>query len=152
MIVKFDGKDDRALVGPAADGGVGEAGLVGEARRLARRQDAELSATIGEREDAKVASADAADASQGKLGVVVRPLTAEEKKETKLDNGLVVEDVAGPAAKAGVAARRRDRLDQSRARGKPGSNSRDSIDKAGKAVALLIQRDDARIFIPVTIG
>jgi len=27
-----------------------------------------------------------------------------------------------------------------------------AIDKAGKSVALLVQRDDARIFIPVTIG
>jgi serine protease Do len=26
------------------------------------------------------------------------------------------------------------------------------IGKAGKSVALLVQRDDARIFIPVTIG
>ena len=29
---------------------------------------------------------------------------------------------------------------------------RAAIDKSGKTVALLIQRDDAQIFVPVTIG
>ena len=29
---------------------------------------------------------------------------------------------------------------------------RELVGKAGKTVALLVQRDDARIFIPVTIG
>ncbi len=111
----------------------------------------ELKATIGEREDAKVAAADRPDASQGKLGVVVRPLKEEEKKEAKLAGGVVVEDVAGPAAKAGV---------------KPGdvivsvnrmpvdspAKLKELVGKAGKTVALLVQRDDARIFIAVPLG
>jgi serine protease Do len=111
----------------------------------------ELKATIGESEETAKVAAAKPEAAQGKLGVVVRPLTAEEKKEADVPNGVVVEDVAGPAAKAGV---------------QPGDvivsvNStpvrspeqlRELVGKAGKTVALLVQRDDARIFIPVTIG
>ena len=33
--------------------------------------------------------------SQGKLGVVVRPLSPEEQRESKLAGGVVVEDVGG---------------------------------------------------------
>jgi S1-C subfamily serine protease len=61
-----------------------------------------LAVEVGEREAPKVL-ADAKSASApGKLGVSVRPLSPEERKEAKLDGGLVVEDVSGPAAKAGV--------------------------------------------------
>ncbi len=38
VILKFDGKDNRAVVRPAADGRAGEAGLDGRDRGLARRQ------------------------------------------------------------------------------------------------------------------
>ena len=111
----------------------------------------ELTATIGEREPAKVATAEKPEASQGKLGLVVRPLTSEEKKESKLERGLVVEDVGGPAERAGVrpgdvilSVNRTpvDSLEQMKS----------LIDKSGKGVALLIQRDDARIFVPVPLG
>jgi serine protease Do len=111
----------------------------------------ELSATIGERETGKVANADRPDAGQGKLGVVVRPLSAEEKEASKLAGGVVVEDVGGAAAKAGVrpgdvivSANRTPITSTEQLKG--------IVDKAGKAIALLIQRDDARIFVPVPLG
>ncbi len=111
----------------------------------------ELSATIGERETGKVASADRPDAGQGKLGVVVRPLSSDEKAASKLAGGLVVEDVGGAAAKAGVrpgdvivSANRTPITSTEQLKG--------IVDKAGKAIALLIQRDDAQIFVPVPLG
>ena len=111
----------------------------------------ELSATIGEREDAKVASADKEELAKGKLGVSVRPLTAEEKKEAKLDGGVVVEDVAGAAAKAGVQPG--DVIvSVNRVPVTSAAQLKELIGKSGKTVALLIQRDEGRIFVPVTIG
>ena len=111
----------------------------------------EFSATIGERETGKVANADRPDAGQGKLGVVVRPLSAEEREASKLAGGVVVEDVGGAAAKAGVrpgdvivSANRTPITSTEQLKG--------IVDKAGKAIALLIQRDDARIFVPVPLG
>ena len=111
----------------------------------------ELSATVGDRGDGKVTTAKRAEAGEGKLGVVVRPLSKDEKDATNLASGLVVEDVAGAAAKAGlragdviVSANRKPVTSVAELKG--------IVDKAGKAVALLIQRDDARIFVPVPLG
>ena len=81
----------------------------------------------------------------------MRPLSAEEKEASKLAGGVVVEDVGGAAAKAGVrpgdvivSANRTPITSTEQLKG--------IVDKAGKAIALLIQRDDARIFVPVPLG
>ncbi|HTS22799.1 MAG TPA: DegQ family serine endoprotease [Casimicrobiaceae bacterium] len=112
----------------------------------------ELTATVGALNDkTATASADKESLAKGKLGVAVRPLTSEEKRDSDLDHGVVVQDVSGAAERAGVQAgdvivavnntpvRSVDEL-------------KSALDKAGKTVALLIQRNDARIFIPVTLG
>ena len=41
-------------------------------------------------------------AGQGKLGLSVRPLRAEEKKQLSTEGGLIVEGATGPAAHAGI--------------------------------------------------
>jgi serine protease Do len=110
--------------------------------------------------EAKLASAEAdktevADASgdvqPGQLGLGLRPLTRDERKESGLDQGLVIENVAGPAARAGIESG--DVL--LAINGKPVT----SIDQvksvlAGKprSVALLVQRDGDKIFVPVKLG
>ena len=110
-----------------------------------------VNATIGEREPVKTAAADRPDASQGKLGVVVRPLSPEEQRESKLAGGVVVEDVAGAAAKAGV--RPGDVIvSVNRTAVKDPAQLKELVAGAGKTVALLIQRDDQRIFLPVPLG
>ena len=81
----------------------------------------------------------------------MRALTADEKKSTDLPNGVVVENVGGPAAKAGLQTGDVIISVNSTPVNSP-EQLRDIIDKAGKTVALLVQREDARIFIPVTIG
>jgi serine protease Do len=106
---------------------------------------------IGTREAPRtLAQADDEGVSKGKLGVSVRPLTPEDKK-AGVDKGVVVEQVGGAAAKAGVRAG--DVIVS--VNRKPINSPEElkaAIDKAGKTVALLIKRDDAQIFVPVTIG
>jgi len=64
---------------------------------------------------------------------------------------VVVEEVAGPAAKAGV--RQGDVIVAvNNTPVKSPEQLRELIGKSGKTVALLVQREEARIFIPVTIG
>ena len=64
---------------------------------------------------------------------------------------MVVEEAAGAAAKAGV--RRGDViLSVNSTPVRNPEQLRELVGKAGKSIALLVQRDDARIFIPVTIG
>jgi serine protease Do len=112
----------------------------------------ELTATIGSTEDSGNVQASAKElAGKGKLGVAVRPLTQEEKKAAELAGGVVVEQVAGAAAKAGVRAG--DVIVAvNNVPVKDPAQLKELVGKANKSVALLVQRDDARIFIPVTIG
>ena len=111
----------------------------------------ELTATIGELADKTTVASAKGEAAKGKLGVAVRPLSPEEKKSGEVTNGVVVEEVAGPAAKAGV--RQGDVIVAvNNTPVKSPEQLRELIGKSGKTVALLVQREEARIFIPVTIG
>jgi serine protease Do len=88
---------------------------------------------------------------QGKLGLVLRPLQAQEKREASVTQGLWVEGVAGPAAAAGVQPG--DLL--LAVNGTPISSVeqvRAMVAKASKSIALLIQRDGSQIFVPVRVG
>jgi serine protease Do len=112
----------------------------------------EVAATLGASQD-KVASADGrggAAADGGKLGLALRPLDRDEQREFG-GKGLVVEDVAGAAQRAGV-----EPGDVVIAiNGTPATSLeqvRGIVEKAGKSVALLIQRGDGRIFVPIRIG
>jgi serine protease Do len=111
----------------------------------------EIEVKVGAQKEDKVASADDKGATQGRLGLALRQLTPDERRQIDSKNGLVVEDVAGVAARAGI--RPGDVLLS--VNGVPVSSveqMRALVAKANKRVALLIQRDDAKLFVPVDIG
>ena len=84
------------------------------------------------------------------LGLAVRSLTPEERQEAKTD-GLLVERAAGPAVAAGVQTG--DIIvGVNGTRVKAVKDLQDTAKRAGKIVALLIQRDGAQIFVPVRIN
>ncbi|NML16879.1 DegQ family serine endoprotease [Azohydromonas caseinilytica] len=94
---------------------------------------------------------DQAAGRQAKLGLALRPLQPQERRGAGVDGGLVVEDASGPAARAGVQPG--DVL--MAVNGTPVQNIeqvREVVAKSDKSVALLIQRGDSRIFVPVRIG
>ncbi|MEX8193369.1 Do family serine endopeptidase [Comamonas guangdongensis] len=111
-----------------------------------------LTATLGDASDktAKVAKS-APDADKGKLGLALRPLQPEEKKQIGVDSGLLVAQASGPAAAAGIA--RGDVLLS--INGAPAGNIdevRAAVAKADKTVAVLIWRDGNKIFVPVRLN
>ncbi|HTP27564.1 MAG TPA: DegQ family serine endoprotease [Anaeromyxobacteraceae bacterium] len=87
----------------------------------------------------------------GRLGLAVRPLTPDEQRQADVQSGVMVEGVSGPAGRAGL---------------KPGDvvlsvngtpvksvdQLRDLVKGAKDEVALLVQRGDSRIFVPVELG
>ncbi|WPB55066.1 Do family serine endopeptidase [Xylophilus sp. GOD-11R] len=112
----------------------------------------EVNATLGNLSD-KTASAGNAggDAAQGKLGLALRQMQPGEKAESGIGTGLVVEDASGPSEMAGVQAG--DVL--LAVNGTPARSVeqvRGVVAGAGKSVALLIQRGEEKIFVPVRIG
>jgi serine protease Do len=86
-----------------------------------------------------------------RLGLAVRPLTPEEKQQVETDGNLVVEEVSGAAALAGV---------------QPGDiilgvngksvasvqQLRGAVKQKQSTVALLIERGNAQLFIPIRVG
>jgi len=99
----------------------------------------------------QTAQGSAAPQQQGKLGLALRPLQDQEQKQAQLDGGLVVEQASGPAARAGVKAGDVV-LSINGVAAKSVEDARKAVDGAEKSVALLIQRGDNRIFVPVRIG
>jgi serine protease Do len=112
----------------------------------------QVTVTIGALEDKAVVAEDSkADLGKARLGIAVRPLSPEEMRDNSLPNGLVVEDVAGAAARAGIRAG--DVIVAvNNTPVKTPAQLKELVAKSGKTVALLIQRDDARIFVPLTLG
>ena len=99
----------------------------------------------------KVASADGKEANLGRLGLGLRTLTPEERRQVDGKGGLLVESVSGAAARAGI--RPGDVVLS--VNGEPVSSVeqlRSIVAKASKRVALLIQRDEFKLFVPIELG
>ena len=151
VILKFNGKEiasSRDLPAMVADITPGETAKVeiwhdGKSR--------EVSVDVGEM---KVASADErpVKGAKGGLGLAVRPLTADERKQAEVAEGLLVEDVQdGPAAKAGIES---GDVILSVNGEKVGSAEklRSLVAKHDKNVALLVLRGNNKMFVPIQLG
>ena len=110
-----------------------------------------LTATIGAASAATVAKNGDAGQDGSHLGMRLRPLTPDERSQVGVSGGLVVEESSGRAADAGI--QQGDVVLS--VNGTPVnsvSQLRDLVQKHGDQVALLIQRGDSRIFVPVGLG
>jgi serine protease Do len=97
------------------------------------------------------AAANAAEDGGGKLGLAVRPLDPKEQQELHTRGRLLVEDVTGPAQAAGLQAGDVV-LGVNGAGVSSVADLKREVARAGHSVALLIQRDEAQIYVPVDIG
>ncbi len=111
----------------------------------------ELTATLGSLDKQSIAADDnGAQAGHGKLGLALRRLTPQEESEVGT-SGLVVQQAEGPAARAGIQP---DDVVLS-INGVPASSVdqiRKEVANSKGTVALLIQRGDDKIFVPVRLG
>jgi len=150
VITRFDGKDIgaagelSALVGQAAPGDKAKLQI------LRKGETRELTATLGAAKADPAGKASAQGQDKGRLGLSVRPLTPEERKEAKVAGGLLVEEVGGPAARAGVQPGDVILM----AGGKPVQNVDElrTATAGSGSVALLVQRGEARVFVPLKLG
>ena len=109
------------------------------------KKEKAIDITIGTNPNQDQSAGDQDAKTTPRLGLEVRPLTAEEAK-TAETTGLLVANVTGAAAKAGV--RKGDILVS--ANGKSLKSARDLANAAKEdQVLLLVQRDGGRIFIPI---
>ncbi len=109
----------------------------------------QIPATLGSLEPAPVkGKPGGASDNEPKLGLTVRPLDRGEGGGGP--DGLLVEDVTGPAANAGIKPG--DIVLQVNGKDvRAAEDVRSALEKTGNSVALLIQRGDGRIFVPVRV-
>jgi serine protease Do len=111
----------------------------------------DVSVKLAELEDKRVARNVDQPQGGGKLGLAVRPLTSQEQRQAKTEGGVVVEQARGPAADAGL---QQGDIVLS-ANGAPVSTVeqlRSAVEKSKGHVALLVQRGETRLFVPVRVG
>ena len=150
VILKFNGQaisSSAELPGQVADVKPGTKATL-EISRSGTFKDIDV--TVGELKAGKLAAADTPDKDHGRLGLAVRPLNPDESKQVGA-KGLVVEEVSGPAARAGIQSG-----DVVLAVNGTPIQSVEQLQalvaKSGKTMALLIQRDEGKIFVPVDLG
>jgi serine protease Do len=110
-----------------------------------------LSATIGNANKLASAEEGSGESAPARLGLALRPLNQEERQQAGISGGLVVEDAQGRAAEAGIQAG--DVVIS--VDGTPVQSVaqlRKMVGEHDKQIALLIQRGEARLFVPVTLG
>jgi serine protease Do len=111
-----------------------------------------VTARIGSASSELTASNQGGSASESSnLGLSLRPLSADEREQAGVPSGLVVEDAQGRAADAGI--QHGDvvlSVDGTPVRSV--AQLRELVRQHPKQVALLIQRGDSRIFVPVALG
>ena len=155
MIVEFDGKavtDSRDLPKMV---GMTKPGTDAKVKIYRQGEEKTLTVAVGEMQPEKVARAGRQEAAPetGKLGLAVQDLTSDQKEQLEVKGGVVVGAVQGPAAKAGiqegdvVLAVNGEAIQSAK-------QFKQLVDSApqGKPMALLIQRGENRLYVPVTVG
>ena len=150
MIVRYNGTELSTsaqlpvLVSNTKPGDVAKLDVVrkGESKRV--------DVTVGELKADKVASADTA-VERGRLGVAVRALSPEERQQVGVAGGVVVENATGAALTAGIQPGDVI-LSVNNTPVKSVEQLRQLVSSAGKRVALLVQREDAKMYVPIDLG
>jgi serine protease Do len=138
--------DLPAVIGLAAPGDTVKLGVW----RRGASQEITARLTNADAKAAQVAGKKEAP-GQGKLGLALRPLQPDEQQQSGIDSGLLVQQASGPAALAGVQAGD-VLLSINGVPVKDIDQVRTTVAASKKSVALLIQRGEARIFVPVNLG
>jgi serine protease Do len=111
----------------------------------------DLTLKLGAVEETEQAAAVPAELAKSRLSLAVRPLLPQENRQADLNGGLVVERSTGAAARAGIQSGDVVLAVNGHPVAEP-SQLREFADKADKHIALLIQRGNARLFVPLELG
>ncbi len=151
VILKLNGtpvNESQELPAEVADLAPGATAKLEVWRQHASR---EIDVKLGQMEDTRTAANRDKPHSGGKLGLAVRPLTSDEQHQANTRGGLLVEQASGPAAEAGL--QQGDIvLSANGAKVTSEADLRGAVEKSKGHIALLVQRGDAQLFVPVRVG
>jgi serine protease Do len=102
IILKFDGKPVHSSIDLPRMVGATKPGVRSTLTIWRKGAQRELSVSVGEMADDKVAAKTPEAKKTNRAGLAVSELTREQKSILKISNGVLVEDASGPAARAGI--------------------------------------------------
>ncbi|MEY3804784.1 MAG: hypothetical protein RL667_906 [Pseudomonadota bacterium] len=158
VITKFDGK----AIGVSADlpraVGVTKPGKIAAVEILRKGSAKTLNIGVGEMpsdgsETAAPSTKPNGKVEANKIGLTLKELTVQQKKKLNGKNGLVVAESVGAAAQAGI--RRGDvilGLNNNESQSVEQFNKQINAVAAGKTVAVLVQRGEATLYVPIKVS
>jgi len=156
VITKFDGKTIMASADLPRAVGASKPGKVAAVEILRKGSAKTLNIGVGEMPTDSVEATQnnkaAPKAEANKIGLTLKELTAPQKKKLNGKNGLLVIESVGSAAQAGI--RRGDvilGLNNSESQSVEQFNKQINGVAAGKTVAVLVQRADNTLYVPIKI-
>ncbi|HVL77270.1 MAG TPA: Do family serine endopeptidase [Noviherbaspirillum sp.] len=153
VIVRFNGQEIRESSDLPARVARMQPGTQVKVEVLRSGKPQALNVTIGQMQDTTVAQRDDEPGAQqqGRLGLAVRPLDRQEQRSAGVQGGVLVEGVSGAAAKAGLE-RGDIVLSFNGAQVTGPEQLRDLARKSGRNAAVLVQRGEHRLFVPIELG
>lgn len=158
VITKFDGK----AIGVSADlpraVGATKPGKIAAVEILRKGSAKTLNIGVGEMpsdgsEIAAPSSKPNGKVEANKIGLTLKELTVQQKKKLNGKNGLLVVESVGAAAQAGI--RRGDvilGLNNNESQSVEQFNKQINAVAAGKTVAVLVQRGEATLYVPIKVS
>ncbi len=157
VIIKFDGKaimtssDLPRAVGATKPGKVAAVEIL--RKGAVKNLNIGVSEMPNDPNDAAPVSKPAPKAEANKIGLALKELTPQQKKKLNGKNGLLVAESTGAAAQAGI--RRGDvilGLNNSEIQSVEAFNKQINAVPAGKTVAVLVQRGDNTLYVPIKVA
>ena len=156
VITKFDGKTIMASADLPRAVGASKPGKVAAVEILRKGSAKTLNIGVGEMPTDSVEATQnnkaAPKAEANKIGLTLKELTTPQKKKLNGKNGLLVIESVGSAAQAGI--RRGDvilGLNNSESQSVEQFNKQINGVAAGKTVAVLVQRGENTLYVPIKI-
>lgn len=102
IILKYDGRDIKDSIDLPRMVGATKPGSTARLTLWRKGVMHEVLAKVGEMPDETVAAKTPEEKKANRAGLAVAELSAEQKRMLKISSGVLVEDVTGPAARAGI--------------------------------------------------
>jgi serine protease Do len=157
VILKFDGKTITSSADLPRAVGATKPGKVAAVEILRKNVAKTINITVGEmpndpNDEVQTNKQPSTKSEVNKIGLTLKELTPAQKKKLGDKNGLLVIESAGAAAQAGI--RRGDvilGLNNSEIQNTEQFNKQINAAAAGKTVAILVQRADNTLYVPIKV-
>ncbi|MFD0928631.1 DegQ family serine endoprotease [Methylophilus glucosoxydans] len=156
IILKFDGKPITTSSDLPRVVAATKPGKVVPVEILRKGASKTLQLGVGEmpseQPEAAATSKEPTKAESNKIGLTLRELTPQQKKKLNGKNGLLVIESVGAAAQAGI--RRGDvilGLNNNESQSVDAFNKQINAVASGKTIAVLVQRGDSTLYVPIKV-